>query len=761
MSELVDTTSTNEEEKEVAVGSEQLQEGEEKGDDNKKNADYESSDGASASGGENFDENDSIDSITEAVETPDEANNNSKGDMTAESAVTEDENTQEDQKNEVNALPEPVIDGVNFVEVFFGEGSLGVTLRRRANDGIVYVHEILPNSQATELDIEPADQLWRVGDVEVRDNPLDKDSWLNLIHYIKDCPRPMRSVWRRPPPVPESERADIAQDTTPMKSDGCTSGRNSSLKPQDEPISPTGVSSKADVSAEKDLPKQKTEYTVDPLLESTMAKLDFKDRNPKVRKLDSEMYKKYLVPGRRVVKTGVVGIATKASIWSSQAKRVLILLSDLLIISIPSSNDRKTVESIIELPICKINSDGHSFGGGADGVISGDTEFELIWPGGTIRIAADSHETKEVWVLSIFVAICDCVGQDEKVLGWRHQYMLGTMHAAVLSRDEFRVHELISLCESEKLDFSLIESRDMDGYTPLHYACMFRLHPIVLSLQEATADVTSTDVNGLTPLHWAALQLDDYVLSLLLTHVFDADITDEFGRTPLYMAVVEGRDVTGKTDSDELLNCVRCLHERKPNADIRDRRGNTLLHYLAGSWQFNCMEILIEDGANISAVEKETGMTALHRAISGRPLKRAIGEGSIILREGTAYDRKNDFPYVYDNVWKKSTPVEMEELNRPYGAETIKTLLRAGAAPNKKDGRGRTPLAIIAQEDTIDIWDFDLSEAVAALLSFGARLDDSPAISSLKSKCFDINFAALQEKWISTPPVNGDALGIK
>ena len=80
--------------------------------------------------------------------------------------------------------------------------------------------------------------------------------------------------------------------------------------------------------------------------------------------------------------------------------------------------------------------------------------------------------------------------------------MLGTMHSAVLTKDEARVKELLHLCESRYLDFLAIDGTDQDGYTPLHYASILGMHGIMSLLYDATADITAMDCHGYTPLHW-------------------------------------------------------------------------------------------------------------------------------------------------------------------------------------------------------------------------------------------------------------------
>jgi hypothetical protein len=126
------------------------------------------------------------------------------------------------------------------------------------------------------------------------------------------------------------------------------------------------------------------------------------------------------------------------------------------------------------------------------------TGFQVIWPGGTLQVTAKSSEEKISWVEDLFRTICDCVREnsDFLTLGWRHQCMIGSLHSAVISRDEGKVIELIAKCDSGLLDIDIVDSLDEDGYTPLHYACILRLKNVTCVLHDAGADVTIEDSNG-------------------------------------------------------------------------------------------------------------------------------------------------------------------------------------------------------------------------------------------------------------------------
>lgn len=396
--------------------------------------------------------------------------------------------------------------------------------------------------------------------------------------------------------------------------------------------------------------------------------------------------------------------------------------------------------------------------------------FQVIYPGGSLQLFADSRESKEVWVLNLFLAICARVGGENhgrgQVLGWRHQYMLGTMHAAVLSHDEAHVRELVAMCDAGDMEFSAcIDASDEDGYTPLHYACIMRMHGIIRALHEAAADVTAADHRGLTPLHWAAMQLDDYTLSLLCSHVFDLDLCDRQQRTPLYMACVEGRDVGGYTDNAALKKCVACMLTHQPNVNFFDQHGLTMAHYLAASWQYEALELLLLADADANARGARSGMTPLHYACLAQPIKLAEGEAKRIMQGSdntTSSNGGNSAAKASeaDDQGAGQGPV-YEKLNHPMGSTTLRTLLKAGARPNMRDSQGRTALHILAEPGRDDLWDLmELTDGVAVLVSFGARFDDSPALQALKGRLIGTNVEALVERWQSLPVINGDALNL-
>lgn len=621
-----------------------------------------------------------------------------------------------------------------FIETFFDDGPLGVTLRRRADDGIVFIYEVVQDSQAVNLDVAPGDELWAAADMDIGGTPLDKEAWNGLIAFIKQAERPLRLVWRRVKrPIP----------TTPPPKQA--SGQ---FNPPAEQHSPEYL----------ELQKVLVRLVIGKENNTVLGGL-VGGTNPS-RKPNFPEPMTLLKEGRRIIKIGELNVETKNnSIWvKSNNKRKLILLNDLLIIAIPQSGNVFAFEYIIDLQICKIKSLGHVFSMQTTNVSGNEGpeatlesySFELLWPGGDLQLIADSRDAKDAWVMSIYLSICDCLKGTVNYLGWRHQYLLGTMHSAVITRNEDRVRELIGLCKSEKLDYKVIETFDDDGYTPLHYACILRLQNIVRLLHEATADVTAADNNGFTPLHWAAMQLDDFSLGLICSHVFDLDIMDRQNRTPLVLACLEGRDISGVTDVAALKRCLDVMMSHKPNLHWVDSNNRTLLHYLAASWQNEPLELLLENGCpDINAIESDLGMTPLHFAARANPIKNAVGEGMRIVSNSKMGDLEGQ-------------PDNSPEPIHPSGCvDTLRTLLQHGAKPNVKDNYGRTPLHILLAPEVVILWEIeDLEAAVALLISYGARPDEV-LIGTMKSKFPELNVTAFFEKWTSLPPIDCKKLDIK
>lgn len=158
------------------------------------------------------------------------------------------------------------------------------------------------------------------------------------------------------------------------------------------------------------------------------------------------------------------------------------------------------------------------------------------------------------------------------------------------------------------------------------------------------------------------------------------------GDTPLHAAAAAYR-----------IDIARALIENGADIAARNRRGAEPLHYAddgvpgSSTWnsqaQAEMITLLINAGANPNALDK-SGVAPLHRAVR----QRCPGAVDSLLRNAAAVRLKNK---------SGSTPLHLAVQNtgrggtgspesKSYQREIIGLLLKAGADPRDKDGRGNT-----------------------------------------------------------------------
>eukprot|EP01041_Mallomonas_annulata_P004607 gene4607-9154_t len=706
----------------------------------------------------------------------------------------------------------------NLISLEFAEGSLGLTIRRRPT-GVVYIHDVLPNTQAETKDVRANDEVWSVGTHLLAGSGLNQEQWKGFIQYIKESPRPLVVVVKRDEntslttsggitnansntitPTPTSSTLSPLSSPQTKRSTSTSHNNNSPTKQQ--------ITSHVDeVPSSLSPPSLPLELEIDGALLELCKKLTFKENiKSKVLQRTSSAEtttwntKTFLQSKRSLLRAGEITTETKGTLWNSICKKYLILTNDLILICSIQNESSYIVEHVIDAKVCKLRTNGKGITSdlttltisqsqesttittasttavttaattGVTAVTSlpNNLSFELLWPNGTITIITKDTIERSEWVLILYNVICNNVNESQRTsFGWRHQCVLGTMHAAVLSRDINRIKELLQMCERGLLEFHEVESPDEEGYTPLHYACILRLHNVIEVLHEASSDVTAADTRGYTPIHWSAMQLDDFTLEKLCMHIFDVDIKDNCGFTPLYLACVEGRDVHGKTDVEALQSCITCLCNLHANVNHRDSRGFTSLHYTAGSLQYPAVQALLDggsggsgsgssSGADPNLVSDSDGLTALHVACMHSPLKDAIGLGVRLLNPRSSTSTSTSF-----------TP---EVIHEQDGPPTIRALLDHGACPNKKDANGHT--ALVHLTNSYDKWGQTALSIASLLLSKGARIDDNDhpkLLQELILKCFPTDqqaqhqwsemMSAASEQWVSAsiPDVEYDS----
>ena len=278
--------------------------------------------------------------------------------------------------------------------------------------------------------------------------------------------------------------------------------------------------------------------------------------------------------------------------------------------------------------------------------------------------------------------------------------------------------------------------RDIDGRTALSYAAAAG-DPTRSRHSWTRKQIRISPVVGLHPLWFAASGNHSEDVKLLLDAKADPNIADKLGNTPLYRAVswnhLEAAQVllAAKADPNPPISNVTLLnmavnrtnvamleallqHGAKPNAEtvngdwagepkprwtvlhlaaykantdvvpalmkagadpsLRDSRGNTALHYAAGSKRI--LELLLASKPNVN-VTNQDGDTPLHWAACATDIEPA----TLLLAAGANVNAVNA---------KGQTPLHL--VSRKQNEAMAQLLLTHKADPNLRDKEGQTPL---------------------------------------------------------------------
>ncbi len=91
--------------------------------------------------------------------------------------------------------------GEKLIEIVFEEHELGLGITlRRADDGSIFVMDIVPNSQAVNLDIQQYDQVYMVGPHTIGNVSLDRKAWSAMVTYLKSAEKPLKMIMKRKSP---------------------------------------------------------------------------------------------------------------------------------------------------------------------------------------------------------------------------------------------------------------------------------------------------------------------------------------------------------------------------------------------------------------------------------------------------------------------------------------------------------------------------------------------------------------------------------
>ena len=185
------------------------------------------------------------------------------------------------------------------------------------------------------------------------------------------------------------------------------------------------------------------------------------------------------------------------------------------------------------------------------------------------------------------------------------------------------------------------EDRDDEGHTALHFASTKnrgqKAAHVIQALIAGGADSNAMSKLGSRPIHFAAEAGSVEAIKALHQAHADLEARNEYGHGALYFAAKEGRSAAikalqdagvklndgngqGKTSlhtlaQDGSLNGIKTLAVAGADLDVTDNYGDTAFDYAAKGDHFDAVGALIAAGAHINMQSKESGTTALHRAV--------------------------------------------------------------------------------------------------------------------------------------------------
>ncbi|NXK86193.1 NFKB2 factor, partial [Formicarius rufipectus] len=169
----------------------------------------------------------------------------------------------------------------------------------------------------------------------------------------------------------------------------------------------------------------------------------------------------------------------------------------------------------------------------------------------------------------------------------------------------------------------LAASQDENGDTPLHLAIIHEQTAVIKQLIEVIVSIPSQQIinisNNLqqTPLHLAVITKQPQVVQLLLQARADPTLLDRYGNSLLHLALQAGDEEMLKTLLSHLGSAAPYLL-RLPNF-----HGFLPVHLAVKAKSLACLDLLVRKGADVNAVERQSGRTPLHLAVEMENLNMA------------------------------------------------------------------------------------------------------------------------------------------
>uniref|UniRef100_A0A8U8C8T3 Uncharacterized protein n=1 Tax=Geospiza parvula TaxID=87175 RepID=A0A8U8C8T3_GEOPR len=169
----------------------------------------------------------------------------------------------------------------------------------------------------------------------------------------------------------------------------------------------------------------------------------------------------------------------------------------------------------------------------------------------------------------------------------------------------------------------LAASQDENGDTPLHLAIIHEQTAVIKQLIDIIVSIPSQQIinisNNLqqTPLHLAVITKQPQVVQLLLQARADPTLLDRYGNSLLHLVLQTGNEEMLRTLLAHLGSAAPYL------LHLPSFRGLLPVHLAVKEKSLACLDLLVRTGADVNAVERQSGRTPLHLAVEMENLNMA------------------------------------------------------------------------------------------------------------------------------------------
>jgi ankyrin repeat protein len=180
--------------------------------------------------------------------------------------------------------------------------------------------------------------------------------------------------------------------------------------------------------------------------------------------------------------------------------------------------------------------------------------------------------------------------------------------------DAVKANDLAKVKALVEANSQLVNAKDTDGRTPLHWACRGVHYELLKFFVEKGADVNAQDNDDIAPLHSLASKAHAEGTALLIAHQADVNVKSAAGDTPLHFAV-QSRSIA----------VVQQLMGHEADVSSISQNGYTPLLRAVAANSLEIAELLMAKGADVNQVYKEDyyGATPMSFAIQSHNLKMA------------------------------------------------------------------------------------------------------------------------------------------